>query len=174
MRGRSEMKLPRRNFLHLAARQRSRPDAENFGGGVSFPNPPLPSHHSITSSAQVEAMFSTAAGYKLISPLPVALVEGRQIGSRQRLVFPPKTRTLPEHLRAKHPSRRHRQFPARASRSLRRRAALSIRMNAPISLKPSESEMKSSIWAIDNALPEPCGANAFGAPSKKNSIGTCR
>ena len=85
-----------------------------------------------------------------------------------------KTRTPPEHLRAKHPSRRHRQFLARASRSLRRRAALSIRMNAPISLKPSESEMKSSIWAIDNALPEPCGANAFGAPSKKNSIGTCR
>ena len=26
-------------------------------------------------------------------------------------------------------------------------------MNAPISLKPSESETKSSIWAIDNALP---------------------
>jgi hypothetical protein len=40
-------------------------------------------------------------------------------------------------------------------------------MNAPISLKPSESEMKSSIWATDNALPwEPCGADAFG-PSKK-------
>src|SRR5262249_40560239 len=53
---------------------------------------------------------------------------------------------------------------------LRRRAALSIRMNAPISLKPSESETKSSIWAIDNALPlEPCGAAAFGAPSKKES-----
>jgi hypothetical protein len=36
---------------------------------------------------------------------------------------------------------------------LRRRAALSIRMNASISLKPFESETKSSIWAIDNALP---------------------
>src|SRR6516162_5157817 len=60
---------------------------------------------------------------------------------------------------------------------LRRRAALSIRMNAPISLnnKPSESEMKSLISAIDNVLPlEPCGADAFGAPSKKNSTGTCR
>src|SRR5262249_46086402 len=40
-------------------------------------------------------------------------------------------------------------------------AALSIRMNAPISLKPFESEMKSSIWATDNAVPsEPCGADA--------------
>src|SRR5215831_11946236 len=58
---------------------------------------------------------------------------------------------------------------------LRRRAALSIRMNALISLKPSESEMKSLISAIDNALPlEPCGADGFGAPSKKNSTGTCR
>src|SRR5262249_16429379 len=47
-------------------------------------------------------------------------------------------------------------------------------LNAPISLKPSRSETKSSIWAIDNALPEPSGANAFGAPSKKNSTGTCR
>src|SRR5262249_86653 len=55
------------------------------------------------------------------------------------------------------------------------RAALSIRMDAPISLKPSESEMKSLISAIDNALRlEPCGAEAFGAPSKKNSTGTCR
>src|SRR5215831_19725954 len=55
---------------------------------------------------------------------------------------------------------------------LRRRAALSIRMNALISLKPSESEMKSLISAIDNALPlEPCGADGFGAPSKKNA--TC-
>jgi hypothetical protein len=35
---------------------------------------------------------------------------------------------------------------------LRRRWAFSIRMNAPISLKPFESETKSSIWAIDNAL----------------------
>jgi hypothetical protein len=27
---------------------------------------------------------------------------------------------------------------------------------------------------IDNALPlEPCGADAFGAPSKKNATGTC-
>jgi IS5 family transposase len=35
-------------------------------------------------------------------------------------------------------------------------------MNAPISLKPSELETKSSIWAIDNALPwEPCGAIAI-------------
>src|SRR5262245_22202077 len=35
-------------------------------------------------------------------------------------------------------------------------------MNALISLKPSESETKSSIWAIDNAPPlEPCGADAF-------------
>src|SRR5215813_5389433 len=58
---------------------------------------------------------------------------------------------------------------------LRRTAALSIRMNALISLKPSESEMKSLISAIDNALPlEPCGADAFGAPSKKNATGTCR
>src|SRR5262249_37658353 len=55
---------------------------------------------------------------------------------------------------------------------LRRRAALSIRMNALIRLKPSESEMKSLISAIDNALPlEPCGADGFGAPSKKNA--TC-
>jgi len=30
-------------------------------------------------------------------------------------------------------------------------------------LKPSESEIKSLIWAIDNALPlEPWGADAFG------------
>ena len=43
-------------------------------------------------------------------------------------------------------------------------------MNAPISLKPFESETKSSIWAIDKALPwERRGADAFGAPSKKNS-----
>src|SRR5262245_57106396 len=48
-------------------------------------------------------------------------------------------------------------------------------MDAPISLKPSESEMKSLISAIDNALRlEPCGADAFGAPSKKNATGTCR
>src|SRR5262249_23143949 len=48
-------------------------------------------------------------------------------------------------------------------------------MNALMSLKPSESEMKSLISAIDNVLPlEPCGADAFGAPSKKNSTGTCR
>src|SRR5215467_8475336 len=58
---------------------------------------------------------------------------------------------------------------------LRRRAALSIRMNALISLKPSESEMKSLISAIDTVLPlEPYGAEAFGEPSKKNSTGTCR
>src|SRR5262245_12688818 len=44
-------------------------------------------------------------------------------------------------------------------------------MNASISLKPSGSETKSSIWAIDR---ESCGADAFGAPSKKNSSGTCR
>jgi hypothetical protein len=55
---------------------------------------------------------------------------------------------------------------------LRRMAALSIRMNAPISLRPSELEMKSSIWATDNALQEPCGSDALGAPSKKNSTGT--
>jgi hypothetical protein len=43
-------------------------------------------------------------------------------------------------------------------------------MNAPISLKPFESETKSSIWAIDNALRwKPRGADAFGAPSKKNA-----
>ena len=37
-------------------------------------------------------------------------------------------------------------------------------MNAPISLKPFGSETKSSIWAIDKALPwEPRGADAFGA-----------
>jgi hypothetical protein len=43
-------------------------------------------------------------------------------------------------------------------------------MNAPISLRPFESERKSSIWAIDNALPwEPRGADAFGAFSKKNA-----
>src|SRR5262245_19122115 len=48
-------------------------------------------------------------------------------------------------------------------------------MNALISLKPSESEMKSLISAIDSVLPlEPYGAEAFGAPSKKNSTGTCR
>jgi hypothetical protein len=47
-------------------------------------------------------------------------------------------------------------------------------MNALISLKPSRSETKSSIWAIDNALPsDPCGANV-GKPSKKNPTGTCR
>src|SRR6516225_2432612 len=57
---------------------------------------------------------------------------------------------------------------------LRRRSALSIRMNASISLKPFESETKSSIWAIDNAPLEPCGAAAFGAPSKKKATGTCR
>jgi hypothetical protein len=35
--------------------------------------------------------------------------------------------------------------------------------------------MKSLISAIDNVLPlEPCGTDAFGAPSKKNSTGTCR
>jgi hypothetical protein len=57
---------------------------------------------------------------------------------------------------------------------LRRKSALSIRMNAAISLKPSELATKSSIWAI-NALPwEPCGADAFGAPSKKNATGTCK
>jgi hypothetical protein len=56
---------------------------------------------------------------------------------------------------------------------LRRTAALSIRIHALISLKPSKSETNSSIWAIDNALPlEPGGADAFGAPSKKNAIGT--
>src|SRR5262245_6362172 len=40
----------------------------------------LLSHHSITSSVrmEVEAMFSTAAGDKVFSPLPVALVEGRR------------------------------------------------------------------------------------------------
>jgi hypothetical protein len=43
---------------------------------------------------------------------------------------------------------------------------------APVRLKPSELEMKSSIWATDDALPEPCGSDAFGAPSKKNSTGT--
>src|SRR5262249_50783802 len=58
---------------------------------------------------------------------------------------------------------------------MRRRAALSIRMNALISLKPSGSETKSSIWAIHSSLLlKPCGAEAFGAPSKKNSTGTCR
>jgi hypothetical protein len=58
---------------------------------------------------------------------------------------------------------------------LRRRSALSIRMNAPISLKPSELATKSSIWAIDNApLSRPRGADALGAPSKKNATGTCR
>src|SRR6516225_6895093 len=36
-------------------------------------------------------------------------------------------------------------------------------MNAPISLKPFESETKSSIWAIDNAPLEPCGAAAWRA-----------
>jgi len=37
-----------------------------------------------------------------------------------------------------------------------------------MSLKPSESEMKSLISAIDNAFRlEPCGADAFGAPSKE-------
>src|SRR5262245_15061589 len=46
-------------------------------------------------------------------------------------------------------------------------------MNAFASLKPSRSETKSSI--VDNAFPlEPCGADAFGAPSKKNATGTCR
>jgi hypothetical protein len=48
-------------------------------------------------------------------------------------------------------------------------------MNAPISLKPFESETKSSIWAIDNALPwGRRGTDASGAPSKKNATGTCR
>src|SRR5262249_25438033 len=48
---------------------------------------------------------------------------------------------------------------------LRRRVVLSIRMNALISLKQSESETKSSIWAIDKSLP-------ISAPSKKNATGT--
>src|SRR4030095_1362604 len=62
-----------------------------------------------------------------------------------------------------------------SSTILRRRSAFSIRMNAPISLKPFESDTKLSIWAIDNALPwEPCGADAFGAPSKQKATGTCR
>jgi len=49
------------------------------------------------------------------------------------------------------------------------------RANAPISLKPFESETKSSIWAIDTALPWGRRAtDASGAPSKKNATGTCR
>jgi len=45
-------------------------------------------------------------------------------------------------------------------------------MNAPISLKPFESETKSSIWAIDNALPwEPHGADAFGANRHLQNVG---
>src|SRR6516164_8939177 len=48
-------------------------------------------------------------------------------------------------------------------------------MNASISLKPFESETKSSIWAIDNALPwERRGTDASGAPSEKNATGTWR
>ena len=43
-------------------------------------------------------------------------------------------------------------------------------MNPLISLKQPKSETNSSIWAIDSALLlESCGADAFGAPSKKNS-----
>jgi integrase len=40
----------------------------------------------------------------------------------------PKTRTPPEHLRVKHPSRRHRQFLARASRSCAARADRRVRV----------------------------------------------
>src|SRR5262249_1167792 len=41
-----------RSAIWLAARQRPRRDAENFGGGGLFFKLPLPSHHLITSSAR--------------------------------------------------------------------------------------------------------------------------
>jgi hypothetical protein len=78
------------------------------------------------------------------------------------------------------PSQRPARVPSRAISCtsitiLRRSSALSICMNAPISFKPFGSETKSSTWAIDNALLwEPCGADAFGTPSKKKATGTCR
>src|SRR5262250_2548648 len=43
---------PLQSAARPAARQRPRPDAENFGGEVSFSNLPLTSDNSITSSAR--------------------------------------------------------------------------------------------------------------------------
>src|SRR6266481_6559738 len=74
---------PKRSVRGPAARQRLRPDAEIVcGEEVSFLNLPLPSRHSITSSASVEVVYTVAQG-QVISPLSVALVEGvgrRDIG----------------------------------------------------------------------------------------------
>ena len=61
-----------------------RPDASRFinnareGGQVT--TLPLPSRHSITSSArmEIEAMFLYGRRGQSVSPLPVALVEGRR------------------------------------------------------------------------------------------------
>src|SRR5262245_2684992 len=54
-----ERLAPSRPATLLAARQRRRPDAENFGGEVSFLNLPLTSHHSITPSARASSVSST-------------------------------------------------------------------------------------------------------------------
>src|SRR5262245_53071843 len=47
---------PKRSARWPAERQRRQPDAENFGGEVSFE---LPSHHSITSSAVASSVGGT-------------------------------------------------------------------------------------------------------------------
>src|SRR5215472_15380360 len=52
---------PKRDATRPAARQRRRPDAENFGGEVSFLNLPLASHHSITSSARASRVGGTSS-----------------------------------------------------------------------------------------------------------------
>src|SRR6516165_12755987 len=70
---------PSRPATPPAARQRPRRDARiSYGGEVSLLN--LPSHHSITSSArmEIEAMFDYGRRGQSVSPLPVALVEGRR------------------------------------------------------------------------------------------------
>src|SRR5260370_10944111 len=58
---------PKQSTTRTAARQRPRPDAEIGDGKVSFLNPPLASHHSITSSARA----STLAGISRPSALAV-------------------------------------------------------------------------------------------------------
>src|SRR5262249_31772222 len=66
--GGSDRSAPKRSARRPAARQRRRPDAENFGGEVSFLNLPTTSRHSMTSSAR------PSSGRGTVSPSALAVL----------------------------------------------------------------------------------------------------
>src|SRR5262249_21545707 len=150
-------------------------------------NLPLPSHHLITSSAHGGRgdCFSTAAGDKVFSPLPVALVEGRRraqpgtpdtLGARKAKVLHQVNQALAQSKIRRRPVDRFyaRQFDLRHSRFCRfgrphRSRFLRMRMccKRPCRSQPSK---QTDELAASHSITSSARASSIGGTSRPSAL----